>query len=301
MIPSRLFYYFSRSLSNIRHQPFVNLITVGVITASFFIFSAFLLMSDNINTLLALWEKDVQIEAYLDDGIDAKGIDEARKAILAIDGVSNAVYIDKEEALERFKKSLGGMKDIVEDLEGNPLPRSFDISLDDEWKDYTAVEKIAGKIGNIGGVTDVVYGREWAERFSTTLAIVRLAGLLVATLLLLATIFIVSNTIRLTVYARKEELEIMKLLGATDRFIRLPFLIEGILQGLVGAGTAVLVLYLAYRFLILKVLSPAGASLVLGSFQLAFLSPTSIAYILLGGMGLGLLGSFVSLGRFLKV
>jgi len=135
------------------------------------------------------------------------------------------------------------------------------------------------------------------EKFSTALAVIRLIGLIIGAFLLMATIFIVSNTIRLTVYAKKEELEISKLLGATDFFIKLPFYIEGLIQGFTGSAISIAALYIIYSFFVTGIENSIGA----GSFQIGFLSPSSIIYLIAGGMLLGIFGSLVSIGRFLKV
>ena len=154
------------------------------------------------------------------------------------------------------------------------------------------------------GVDDVFYGQEWLEKFSGFISLLKLSGLIMGLFLLLTTTFIISNTIRLALYARKEELEIMKLLGATDSYMKLPFLIEGLLQGLAGAAMALVSLYAIYRLFALKLTGANSLSLITlstGSFQLSFLSLETMFYLLICGMALGLWGSFVSLGRFLKV
>lgn len=301
MRPSRIVYHFSKALDSIAQNPFVNLITVGVITVTFLIFGTFILIFSNLSSLLTIWEDEVRIEAYLKEGIGADLIDDARRAIMAMAEVSDVTFINKDDALKRFRENLGGMGNIIDDLGENPLPQSFDIILNEDSRGFDAVERVAARAKGIDGITDVVYGQEWAERFSTALAIVRLAGIVITALLLLATVFIVSNTIRLTVYAKKEELEIMKLMGATDRFIKIPFLIEGTLQGLAGAGLSLASLYIIYSSFIARVASSLETSLMSGAFRMDFLAPAALAYILLGGMALGLFGSFVSLGRFLKV
>lgn len=301
MVFIKILYFFNKALDNIRQSPFVNLVAIGVIAISFLIFSTFLMLFGNLNSLLALWEEEIQIEIFLDDNMSGEKIDALQKKVVSMANVKEIRYISKEEALSSFKKSIPGMDVLVKDLKDNPLPASFEIKLEENSISFDMVKAAAKKLSTIDGVSDAVYGQEWVERFSTSLAIARLVGLIIGAFLLMATIFIVSNTIKLTVYTRKEELEITRLLGATDRFIRLPFFIEGILQGLAGSALSLAGLYLAYRVFIVKLTSSVQASLITGTFQLSFLSTPTITYVLFGGMALGLFGSFISLGRFLKV
>lgn len=301
MVFVKTIYFFSKALESIRQNPFVNVIAIGVIAISFLIFSTFLVLFNNLNSLLALWEEEVQIEVFLDDKLDEKEIEYVKKRIASIDSVKEITFVSKEEALSIFKESMAGMTSIIDDLNSNPLPASFKVMLNENSRGSDIVKLTAKNLSPIEGVNDVVYGQEWIERFSTTLAILRLTGLIIGAFLLMATIFIVSNTIKLTVYARKEELEITRLLGATDSFIRLPFFIEGILQGLAGSAISLATLYLIYELFVVNITSSLQISLMMGSFPITFLPMTSIIYVLIGGMVLGLFGSFISLGRFLKV
>lgn len=301
MVFIKILYFFNKALDNIRQNPFVNVVAVGVIAISFLIFSTFLMLLNNLNSLLALWEEEIQIELFVDDNLAAKEVEGARKKILSMAGIKDVHYVNKEEALSRFKKSMVGMDALIEDLNSNPLPASFEIKLKEDSKGYDAVKAMAAKLSQVEGVNDVVYGQEWVDRFSTSLAIARMIGLILGAFLLMATVFIVSNTIKLTVYSRKEELEITRLLGATDRFIRMPFFIEGILQGLAGSALSLTILYLAYRLFVVNIGASWQMSLVTDAFPINFLPVHVIAYVLIGGMALGLFGSFISLGRFLKV
>lgn len=297
MTISNAYQFIAKAIESIKRNLFINAITVGVITISFLIFATFLMLFNNINTALEVWEDDVQIEAYLSDDVKPSETARIKTEISAMTEVKTVLYIDKDKALELFKKSMGNMGSIAETLPDNPLPASFEIKLKDGFKKIEHIEAVAKKLKGIAAINDIVYGKEWVEKFSTSLALIRLIGLIIGAFLLMATIFIVSNTIRLTVYAKKEELEISKLLGATDFFIKLPFYIEGLIQGFVGSAISIASLYIIYSFFVTGIESSIGA----GSFQIGFLSTPSIIYLLAGGMLLGIFGSLVSIGRFLKV
>lgn len=299
---SRAFYFFHKAVESIRRNPFINLITVGVVVISFLIFSTFVMLFINLNNLLSFWEEKVHIEVFLESGLGTEASEKAVAIVRSMPEVEEVAYISKNEALNRFRDSLADMGAVIEDLGENPLPPSLEIRLNEKSRDYDKIKSTAEKIRTeIKGVEDIVFGQEWIERFSASLAIFRLSGIIIGALLMLATIFIVSNTIKLTVYARKEELEIMRLMGATNSFIKLPFFIEGALQGLAGSSIAIAALYLIHKLAVGRFFPATEFALSSGKFQLLFLPPATIMFILSGGAALGVLGSFVSLGRFLKV
>ena len=301
MTPLNYPYFFAKAIDNIRNNLFINIVAVAIIAASFLIFNAFIMLFGNINSFLKTWQKGIQIEAYMKPGLGDNQIDGTMESIMTISGVEKIRYISKDEALREFTENLGTMDFIVRNLEDNPLPSSFEVTLEDEYKNFNTLEKIAKKINNLESVSDVVYGRDWVNRFSTFIGIFRIIGIIIACFLLLATVTTVSNTIKLTVYSRKEELEVMKLLGAGNSFIRLPFFMEGLVQGFLGALMSLIILYVIYILFVSGFTSSLTLPMLTNRFHMAFLSPATIVYILIGGMALGLFGSFISLGRFLRV
>lgn len=304
MMLGKALYFTGKAIDSIKGNPFVNVITIGVISVSFLILGGFIALFGNITSLLADWEQRVQIEAYLKDGLADTQIKELQNLITSLEGVGEVNYISKDDAIKRFADEMPEIAGLVDDLDENPLPSSMRIILDEGHREFIKVEALALRLGKMQGVDDVVYGQEWLEKFSGFVSLLKLSGLILALFLLLTTTFIISNTIRLALYARKEELEVMKLLGATNFFMKTPFLIEGLLQGLVGASASIVSLYAVYSFFVVKLASSSSLSIISlssGSFQPSFLSLEAIFYLLICGMVLGLFGSFVSLGRFLKV
>ena len=303
-MPNKAIYFTKKAVGSIKGNPFVNVVTVSVIAVSFLILSSFLAMFGNLKTLLAAWEQRVQIEVYLKEGLPASQIEALQASIVSFDGVMEARYVSKDDAIKRFSNEMPAIAGLVDDLDENPLPPSIILVLDEGHQGFIQVETLATNVMQLTGVDDVFYGQEWLEKFSGFISLLKLSGLIMGLFLLLTTTFIISNTIRLALYARKEELEIMKLLGATDSYMKAPFLIEGLLQGLAGAAMALVSLYAIYSLFIVKLTATNGLSLITlsaGSFQLSFLSMETMFYLLICGMALGLFGSFVSLGRFLKV
>jgi len=301
MRASRYIYFFSRATGSIRSNLLVNAVTVAVIAVSFLIFGAFLMLFSNINSALEKWQEDIQVEAYLETGLSGGQVDKTMNSIMGIPGVGEIAYISSDEALRLFRKSLGAMGALAQGLDKNPLPASFEIRLEGASRNLDELERIAGSVRGLKYVNDVVYGRDWVNRFSTFIGIFRIIGLILASFLLLATVSTVSNTIKLTVYSRKEELEVMKLLGASNSFIRLPFFIEGVVQGFFGSLMSLIALYAIFALFVSGLGASLTSPLMTDALKLNFLSASTILYILAGGMALGLFGSFVSLVRFLKV
>ena len=298
MIIQRLSYFIGKAFQNFRHFFVLNLITIGIISLSLLVLSTFLLAFLNLQSYLGKWKNQFQVTTYLADDITPEKLAVIEKEIGRIPGVKDLSYISKEEALVFFKDTFPDQKQVLEGLKENPLPASIDIQLQDTLQSPDQVKSFALQLKTIPGVDAVEYGQYWIEGYAGFLDFMKSAGLVVGAVVLLATVFIIANTIKLTVYARKEEIEIIRLVGATNYFIRTPFFIEGILQGLLGALTALGVLYIFYRLFVGWV---AHLSYVpLRSLEVSYLPPHYVAFIIGGGMATGFLGSLFSLGRHLK-
>ncbi len=255
------------------------------------IFGIFLILFLNLNLLHEGWGERIQITVYLKDDADKDGL---IKEIKKEKEVAEAIYTSKEKALAEFRKELGREKEVLDSIGENPLPASLDISVKKEYRSSEFIEPLVETIKRLSGVEEVHYGEEWVKDLTSLLKGLRGTGLFLGSLLALGIIFITSNTIRLTLYARQEEIEIMKFIGATKGFIRGPFLVEGALQGF-GAGVlSVLLLYLFYS------IAAYGIDFRLPGFNPGFLALSALIPIPLSGFLLGLLGSFLSMGRFLK-
>ncbi|MEK6682189.1 MAG: permease-like cell division protein FtsX [Nitrospirota bacterium] len=292
-------HFIEEALNNIRRNAFVTVITVGTIALSFLILGVFLIIFSNLKDITSSWQEQIQIVAYLKEGLSSADITSLEEKIRAEREVSSAHFISKDKALSEFKKDLANQTGLLDGLGENPLPAYFEVKIKKAYQDSGAVSSLAERFKKIKGIEDVQYGQEWVENLSSFLDLMVIAGLVVGGLVSLAVILIVSNTVKLTVYARAEDIEIMKLIGATDWFVKIPFLIEGVVIGLVGAFLSIAILFGIYQLLMQRLSLNAG--ILLGKFSIAFLSWPDIAILLFAGMLLGLFGSFVSVGRFLKV
>jgi len=289
-------YFLVRALTNIRQNIFVNVVTIGTITLALLIVSLFLLVFVNLENAAENWSERVQVTVYFDRDLTSEEQTMLRGRIKALPETSRVSYVSREEALKRFKSRLRGQETLLEGVRPEVLPTSFEISLKRANRDTQGVENFVVSLKRIPGVTEVQYGEEWVKRFNSFLNFMRLLGALLGGFLVLAVVFIVSNTIKLTIYARRDELEVMSLVGATSFFIKAPFLLEGLIQGLVGAIIAITLLFGLYE----GFLHNAGSFLTFNpvSSGLGFLPYEYVGGIILAGAILGFIGSLTSLKRF---
>ena len=291
-------YFLSRACTNIRQNIFVNVVTIGTITLALLIVSLFLLVFVNLENAAESWSERVQVTVYFDRELSSQEQASLRGKISALPATSRVSYVSRDEALKRFKGRLRGQETLLEGVRPEVLPTSFEIALKRANRDTQGVESFVGSLKRIPGITEVQYGEEWVRRFNSFLNFMRLLGALLGGFLVLAVVFIVSNTIKLTIYARRDEIEVMSLVGATRFFIKMPFLLEGVIQGVAGALIAVALLLGMYA----AFLHNAGNFITFNpvSSGLGFLPPEYIGYIVLSGAVLGFIGSLTSLKRFIN-
>jgi len=291
-----LTYFLARALTNIRQNIFINFVTTVTIMLALLIIALFLLVVVNLEGMAEDWSKRVQVTVYFDREPPQAALMQLKAQIQALPETKNIEFISKDDALKKFRSRLKGQESLLEGVSADVLPASFEINLRKGSRGSDAVEAYVAKLKKIPGIGEVQYGEEWVRRFSAFVNFMRLVGALVGIFLLLAVIFIISNTIKLTIYTRKDELEVLSLVGATRFFIRAPFVIEGMLQGAAGSILAILVLIVSY----LGFLNNAGNFLSFNpaATSLSFLPPSHIAGIFIGGVVLGMIGSLASLKRF---
>ena len=294
MIFENMGFYIREALLSFRRSALMSMATILSITTILIIVGMFLLISINSSLFLKNIESQLEIIVYLEDDISNAGLNNLKNNITSIDGIKEVKFVSKEDAYQRLSKDLGEQKDILSAIETNPLPASFEIQI----KDPKTIEQIANQIAEFKKVEEVEYGRETAERLLNFTYIFRKAGILVLALLIFASILIISNIIKITVYARRNEIEIMSLAGATSWFIKWPFIIEGFLQGFISSVFSLIILYSFYFFTVTKVHQAIPfLPLVVDNIDLL---PLGIAIVLLGSL-VGILGSIFSVGKYLNV
>ncbi|MBI3600174.1 MAG: ABC transporter permease [Nitrospinae bacterium] len=292
-------YAFQEAMTSIRMNKGLNAITIGTIAVSMTLFGIFLLTYINLQKAATGLGGKIKMVAYLKDTVTHQQAESLKKTIASYNEIERFSYIAKEEALSDFKKKLRDKKTILDGLGSNPLPASFIIEVKESFKTLSSMEDIARRLENIEGVEEVEYGREWIDRFETLMVFFKLGMTAVGGVLMVGLLFIISNTIKLSVYSRLDEIEIMKLVGATNRFIKGPFIIEGMIQGLLGSFISILLLTVIYEIFMSKI-NPS-LMIIFGLSDLSFIQPKLIAGMVISGISLGFIGSVVSLGRILKV
>ena len=288
-------YFIQEVFRSLRRNNWMSFASIGTVAVSLFVLGVFLLLVLNMNRMASALESQVQISVYLEDGLKADDRQDIASDIEALQGIESIRYISKEEAKARLEDRLGDQKYLLDALgDKNPLPDSFEVVV----KSPDLVETAAKAIDRMDGVQEAKYGQDVIEHLFAITRLIRIFGLVLMVLLAGATLFIISNTIRLTVFARRKEIAIMKYVGATDWFIRWPFLLEGMVLGFVGGVIAAVALRSFYAAMAAKITD------TLTFFPLMPQYP-SMNYItvalLLTGMAIGALGSALSLKRFLKV
>ena len=290
-------YFLRKALGNIWTNPFLSLVTLSTIAISMLILGLFALIYLNVQEFLHQLGDELQITAYLQKTLSTVQAEVLRNKIADWPEVENISHVSKEQALTRFRVQLGEYGGILEGLKDNPLPASLEVKLSPRFGRAGNIEELSNRLERLPGVDEVQYGRRWVAKLRIFVDLIKLIGLTVGGLLLFATIFVISNTIKLTFYSRQEELEIMRLVGATDFFIKVPFLLEGLLHGVGGALLAAGGLSLLILFLFSHLDLPLRLAMLPGS-----LPPVQLVGGFLGlGLVLGVLGSTVSLRRLLRL
>ena len=272
---------------------------MGTITLSFLILGLFLVIFLNTKGLMVEWGGRIRITVYLAGSMSQEQVTRLQGKIREFEEVQEVSYRSKEEALRILEAKMPERKEMLRALPRNPLPASLEIRLKGGYQNSEGVRALVKKLQGAAGVEDLQYGSDWLDRFSAFMILLKILGWGLGGLLFLATIFVISNTIRLNIFARREEIEIMRSVGATGLFIRAPFYLEGILQGLLGAVFALAMLFAFFQLFLSKVYGPMKS--VLGNFPAQFLNSEEMAALALGGVILGLVGTQVSVRRYLRI
>ena len=286
-----------RALVNLWRAPLPSLVSVLTIGLTLFLGAAFVFSLGAARTLLASWGAQAAITIYLPSSAsDAQ----ARALAARVEREHpdlRVAYVDKTAALSRLRVDLGELSSALEGLSSNPLPPTLELSPQTALS-AAALRQLALELSWLPHVQEVDYGREWLDRLEALGRALRAGGAGALAVVLGAALLVVANTIRLAVYARRDEIEIMKLVGATDGYVRLPFLLEGGLQGLLGALLAIGGLYAVQKWLLPR--AAEAFAFAAGAATPYLHLPQASAVALLGAL-VGLLGSYLAVARFLRV
>jgi cell division transport system permease protein len=285
-------YAFDEAIASLWRGRTSGLLSTATIAVALFVLGAFLLVTSNLERLGAEWSRSAEMSAYIDD--DATP--EARAAIEAMLAPSALIigfkFVSKAEALERFKQTFADLANAADTVGGNPMPASYEIRLQATPGSQDAVDELAARLRLSDGVVDVRYDRQWLDRLLAAVSVLQGVGLVLGAFLTLAAALTVANVVRLALFARRDEIEIMQLVGAPDVYIRGPFVMEGVLQGGIGAAVALAALAAAFLAFRGPYLMPLAAAVNLSSVR--FLSFQLSLLLLVGGMLVGCLGGLVA-------
>ena len=273
------------ALIGFRRTPLLSVLSITTIAFSLFAFGLFGLVALNIREALDRLEDRVEIRAFVADGTEPEAMARAATDVAAYPEVASATLVTQDEALKRAQKELGDFRDV---FEGAVLPASIDVKLKPGFRDPATVKRVAARVNAFSFVDDARYGEEWIEKLYRLRNVAGIAGLVLGLAFAGVSVIIIGATIRMAVLSRAKEISIMRLVGATDTYIRRPFLIEGLTKGILG-GTLALMLTFFARTIIDRYL-----------IQTIFFDRRVTILGLLFGALIGLLGSAVSVGRHLR-
>ena len=274
-------YFVKETYKSIRRNGFMSFASISTVAVSLLVLGMFLMIFLNTNNLAQYLESQVQVSVYMQDSATEKELASVKEKLAKMPGVVKVTQVSKTQALERFKKRLGDQEQLLHSLgKENPFPNSFEIQVDNPER----IKVLTPQIGQLPKVETAKFGQEVVEHLFQLTKILRFGGILLVVFLAMATLFIISNTIRLTVFARRKEVIIMKYVGATDWFIRWPFLLEGMTLGFFGAVLASVLINSIYSGLLERI----HATLAF----LPLLSPSPLLlyvdlFLLVAGTGIG--------------
>lgn len=271
--------------------------TLLTVSLSVLIFAFFFLVYNNMLNVGDKLGDDLRLIVYLEEEPGPEMQAQLKRKILAFDDVQEIRFIAKNEAYQRFAEQLGDNRDVLDDMPQDFLPASVEVVPMKNLSSLNQVKDFSEYLSKLPGTIKVQYGQDWLERFYYFTRLLSIIVLLSGGLLILTSVFMVSYTIRLTILGRQAELELLKLVGATNNYIRTPFLLEGLLQGLIGSTAGILSLYGLFHWVALKFSGPG----ILRIFEFTFFQPQTVITIIVISILLCAVGSYSSMQKFLRI
>ena len=296
---NRVRYFWQEAIGNIRMNRTTTILATGTTAFTLACFGVFLLLYLNLKAMVGSLQDDVKAIVYLQESVATQGVQELEQRLRADREVAGVVYVSKEKALTEFMRAFPSDHDLIRGLGENPLPASFEVTLAPEYRSSEAVSRWAERVRLAPGVMQVQYQREWIDNLTRLLRYLELVALAIGLILAAASITIMANTIRLTLLAREEELDILQLVGATSAFVKIPYMLEGALLGILGAALSLALLKGGFEFLKMRL---AASGPILGLGQTISFFPSKVSLMLVGaGLLVGCAGSLLSLIGFQRI
>jgi cell division transport system permease protein len=268
------------------------LLSTATIALALFVLGGFLLVTSNLERLGREWSTAAEMSVYLADDVTAAQRSSIEQLLAPGGIVAGRDYVSKNAALARFKATFGDLSSAVDSLGDNPLPASYEVRLRTGGTSRAEVDRLGAMLRQSPGVLDVRYDRQWLDRLLAAVNVIGGIGFVLGTVLTVAAALTVANVVRLALYARRDEIEIMQLVGAPQAYLRGPFVVEGVLQGGIGAAAALAVLGAGYLLLRGRYLAPLAAAINLSAIR--FLPIELCVFLVAGGMLVGCIGGFVA-------
>lgn len=291
-------FVFRRVRNNLWQLLWTHILTAGTVAMTLYIFGGFVFLEINLRQVLKVWGDQIQITAYLDKSVGEKEVHSLVKRVEAFPEVERVRHISQEQAWRDFQTALGSQSGLLDGLPREVLPASLEISIKSAHRDGPVVEQFAQRLKQEKEIAIIEYPQDWIERLGLIVLGIEWAKWIFGGGLFMATYFIVASTVKLGMLARQDEIEILQLVGASEDLIQAPFVLEGMIQGVVGATISVALLWVTYQFLRNELPSLGGFLTPLGQVQ--FLDLKSMALLLAIGWLLGAAGSLFSLRRFIR-
>ncbi len=284
-------YTMRESFSGFKRTKLSTFVSIVTISISLLLLGIFAVITINTTRFIDTLRDKVEMEAFLQEPMSRDEVSDLIKTVTEMSGVENVVYVSKEDAAQIFKQQFG--EDVQSVLEFNPLPRSLKITLEESYRSASRANELYGRLKATKGIESIIYRKALLEFIDKKTATAHNITLGLGLLISLSAIFLVSNTIRLAIYAKRRILRTMELVGATPGFIRLPFLLEGIIQGFVGGILAAGILYTLLEYTIRYFLAEVA--------QYVHMDTTFYLTVVGSGVALGLIGSVISVARFIDL
>ena len=295
-----VWYYLARGVQTLIALPMNSAITVLTIAVSLFLLAGFLLMLQNVGGVLADVGNALHLTVYFKEEADDKDVSNFIRRLEGNNQVRSVVYVGKDEALKIFREDLGEKAGILEGLEkDNPLPASVDVVLRPNTLGASGVEDVVKKLRSVKVVDDVVFGGEWVDRMKAVLQVFNAFGMVSILVAMCVIVFLISNTIKLVIYSRRDEISIMQLVGASDNFVRIPFVLGGLFQGFVGSMIGLSLLKGCFLLLDYQIKNSKFFGIALP--EIVFLNIPAAVGVVLFGVVVGAVGSFFALRKFMNV
>jgi cell division transport system permease protein len=292
-VPSNTFaYFFREALRRIWVSKRTSFVAVAMIAISLFIVGSFLLVAENLGRAAEEWQGKSRVIVYLETDATPQQVTAIGQWLATKPELARRHFVSREEAMVRFRTWFANLSEVMGQLDENPFPPSFEIDVEPRLAQSRAFHQTIGALKSMNGVDQVQYDWEWIARLKRVVSVINIAGLVAGGILAVAAAFTIANVIRLTMMLYREEIEIMRLVGATERIIRGPFLIEGFLQGTLGGVLSIVLLFAVYE--VSRRSISTTSSILWGFLFTGFLPWQKIGALIAGGMLAGWFGSWLS-------